>query len=82
MAWAGSDQGRSFVYVIGDDQKAVYRPVTLGPLLDGLRIVREGLNAKERIVVSGLMSARPGLPVTPQLVDMRVNGIAAQAAAK
>jgi RND family efflux transporter MFP subunit len=41
----GSDQGRSFVFVVGEDRKAVYRPIETGPIEDGLRIVRSGLKA-------------------------------------
>ncbi len=59
----GDDQGRSFVWVIGPDNTADYRPVALGPKVDGLRIVREGLTAGERIVINGLMAVRPGLAV-------------------
>lgn len=65
-----TDQSRKFVYVIGADNKAQYRPVTLGPVVDGLRVVREGLRPGERIVVNGLQRVRPGAPVAPQLVAM------------
>ena len=59
----GDDQGRSFVWVVGADGTASYRPVTLGPKVDGLRIVRDGLNPDERIVINGLMAVRPGARV-------------------
>jgi membrane fusion protein, multidrug efflux system len=59
----GSDQGRPFVYVVGPDGKATVRNVVTGPLEDGLRIVREGLQPGERVVINGLMSVRPGAPV-------------------
>jgi multidrug efflux system membrane fusion protein len=65
-----TDQSRKFVYVVGADNKAQYRPVTLGPVVDGLRVVREGLRPGERIVVNGLQRVRPGAPVAPQLVAM------------
>jgi multidrug efflux system membrane fusion protein len=42
------------------------RPVTLGPLDEGLRVVREGLNKDDRVVVDGLQRARVGAKVTPQ----------------
>jgi multidrug efflux system membrane fusion protein len=48
----------------------VYRPVKLGPLVDGLRVVREGLKADERVVILGLMSVRNGNQVKPALADM------------
>ena len=55
---------------VGADNKIEYRPVKLGPLVDGLRVVREGLEADDVIVVKGLQQVRPGMPVTPQLVAM------------
>lgn len=61
----GDDQGSSYVWVIDADDKAVYRPVTLGPLLDGLRVVRSGLKADDRVVILGLMSVRNGVKVKP-----------------
>jgi len=47
-----------------------YRPVKLGPIIDGLRVVTDGLTAGETIVVSGLQRVRPGSPVTPARVAM------------
>lgn len=63
----GTDQSQKFVYVVGDDQIAQPRTVTLGPIVDGLRIVREGLKPGERIIVNGLQRVRPGTPVTAEL---------------
>jgi len=69
-AAVGDDQGSSYVWVIDAEDKAVYRPVKLGPLVDGLRVVREGLKADERVVILGLMSVRNGNQVKPTLTDM------------
>ncbi|MGH8853123.1 MAG: efflux RND transporter periplasmic adaptor subunit [Telluria sp.] len=66
----GTDQSRKYVVVVGADSKAEYRPVTLGPVVDGMRVVRSGLKAGEKIVVNGLQRVRPGAPVTPQMVAM------------
>jgi membrane fusion protein, multidrug efflux system len=44
--------------------------VTLGPIVDGLRVVRSGLAAGEPIVINGLQRVRPGAHVTPVVVDM------------
>jgi len=66
----GTDQNRKFVFVVGADNKAEYRAVKLGPTIDGLRVVKEGLKANEKIIVNGLQRVRPGAPVTPQLVPM------------
>jgi RND family efflux transporter MFP subunit len=65
-----SDQGRSFLVIIDDKNVAAYRPVKTGPMMDGLRVIRSGLTAEDRVVVDGLMSVRPGTVVTPQLVPM------------
>lgn len=58
-----SDQGRKFVYVINDKNEVVYRPVTLGQELQGLRVIRKGLALGERVVVSGQQRVRPGVQV-------------------
>ncbi len=60
------DQGISYVWVLDAESVAAYRKVSTGPLLDGLRIVREGLAPGERIVVDGVMSVRNGQRVDPQ----------------
>lgn len=65
-----TDQNRKFVYVVDKDNKAEYRQVTLGQSTDGLRIVRSGLKAGEKIVVNGLQRVHPGGPLAPQLVAM------------
>jgi len=66
----GTDQSKKFVLVVGADNKAVYREVKLGPVIDGLRVVKLGLNSGEMIVVNGLQRVRPGDAVTPQTVSM------------
>ena len=67
----GSDQGRPYVLVVGPDNKVQYRSVTTGPLEDGLRIISEGLKADERIVITGLLAARPGAVVNPVEGEMQ-----------
>jgi multidrug efflux system membrane fusion protein len=66
----GTDQDRKFVFVVGADNKVAYREVKLGPVVDGLRIVRAGLAAGETIVVNGLQRVRPGSLVAPHPVRM------------
>jgi multidrug efflux system membrane fusion protein len=66
----GTDQTVRYVLVVGADNKVEYRPVKLGPVIDGLRVVREGLKANDTIIVNGLQRVRPGSPVTPQRVAM------------
>lgn len=60
----GTDQGRRYVLVVGKDDKTEYRPVETGPMVEGLRVIEQGLQPGERIVVKGLV--RPGMQVTPQ----------------
>jgi RND family efflux transporter MFP subunit len=66
----GTDQTVKYVLVVGPDNKVEYRPVKLGPVIDGLRVVREGLKVNDTIVVNGLQRVRPGSPVSPQRVAM------------
>lgn len=66
----GTDQNKKFVFVVGHDNKALWREVTLGSTSEGLRIVTSGLNAGERVVVNGLQRIRPGAIVAPEPVPM------------
>lgn len=66
----GTDQDKKFVFVVGADNRASYREVSLGATANGLRIVKAGLTAGERIVVSGLQRIRPGALVAPQPAAM------------
>ena len=59
--------------VVDADNKAIYREVTLGPSVEGLRVVTQGLKSGERIVVSRLQRVRPGAVIEPQLVSMDVH---------
>jgi RND family efflux transporter MFP subunit len=68
----GTDQGQKFVYVVDDKNKVEYRRVKVGRLHHGLRVITEGLTPTERIIVSGLQRVRPGIEVTPKLVDTPV----------
>jgi multidrug efflux system membrane fusion protein len=62
----GTDQNKRFVYVVGPDDKAIWREVTLGGTANGQRIVTSGIERGERIVVNGLQRVRPGAPLAPQ----------------
>lgn len=66
----GTDLDKKFVFVVGGDRTVAYRAVTLGPLVDGLRLVRSGLEAGDLVVVSGLQRVRPGATVEPMKVAM------------
>ena len=56
--------------VVGADNKVAYREVSLGPTVDGLRVVTKGLEPNERIVVNGLQHVKPGIAVAPTKVAM------------
>jgi membrane fusion protein, multidrug efflux system len=62
----GTDQSKRFVMVVGPDNKAIWREVTLGGTANGQRIVTSGLEAGERIVVNGLQRVRPGVLLDPK----------------
>lgn len=64
-----SDQTRKVVMTVGPDDKVVPKVVELGQANGGLRVVKKGLTADDRVIVNGLMRARPGSQVKPQTVD-------------
>jgi multidrug efflux system membrane fusion protein len=68
----GTDQSKKFVMVVGADNKANYREVSLGASVDGQRVVTAGLKPGEQIVVNGLQRIRPGSLVLPQQTQMAV----------
>ncbi len=68
-----SDQGQKILYVVNDKNEVISRPVKLGDLHDGLRVVASGLKAGERVVVNGLQRVRPGVVVEPKLAEMPVS---------
>ncbi|RUL75297.1 efflux RND transporter periplasmic adaptor subunit [Dyella choica] len=66
----GTDLGNQFVYVVDGQRKVQYRRVDVGPLFHGLRVIDDGLNAGDVVVVNGLQHVRPGAEVNPQQVAM------------
>jgi len=62
----GSEQVRKFVLVVDNENVARTKYVTLGQLVGDLRVIKEGVSADDRVIVNGLMRARPGQKVTPQ----------------
>ena len=62
-----TDQSRKYVTMVDEKNLAQYRPVVLGPLYEGKRIIREGLNAGEQIIVNGQARVfMPGMPVVAE----------------
>jgi multidrug efflux system membrane fusion protein len=77
----GTDQSKRYVMVVGADNTASYREVTLGAHVDGLRIVSSGLKPDERVIVNGLQRVRPGAVVAPEAVPMVVRAESTRPAA-
>ncbi len=76
----GTDQSQTFVLAVAADNKLEYRAVELGRNVDGLRVVRKGLNPGDVIVTSGLQRVRPGIQITPKIGTMGANGQSVAAA--
>mgnify|MGYP002394457717 CR=1 FL=1 len=62
----GTEQVRKYVLAVGKDDVATPKYVTLGPVVDGLRVITAGLAADDTVIVNGLMRVRPGVKVAPQ----------------
>jgi multidrug efflux pump subunit AcrA (membrane-fusion protein) len=61
-----SEQVRKYVLVVGDDNTAKQKYVTLGQLAGNLRVIKDGLVADDKVIVNGLARVRPNTKVTPQ----------------
>jgi RND family efflux transporter MFP subunit len=62
----GTEQARKFVLTVNADNTVVSKFVTLGQMTaDGLRVIKDGIGPDDRVIVNGLMRARPGQKVTP-----------------
>jgi multidrug efflux system membrane fusion protein len=66
----GTDLGRRFVFVVDDQGVVQYRGIETGRLVDGLRVVENGLAAGDVVVVNGLQRVRPGVNVVETRVAM------------
>ena len=65
-----SDQDRKFVYVLGADDTVDARPVVVGGLRDGLRVIEKGLRQGDRVILTGLQRLHPGTKVAAKKVAM------------
>jgi membrane fusion protein, multidrug efflux system len=70
----GTDQDKKFVMVVGSDNRALYRSITLGGSVEGLRIVTSGLQSGDRVVVNGLQRVRPGALLKSEVAEMGEHG--------
>jgi multidrug efflux system membrane fusion protein len=75
-----SDQSRKIVFTVADDGTVGTKLIELGPMVDGLRVIRSGLAPTDRIVIDGLQRARPGQKVKPE--DGKIEATAPKAAAQ
>jgi RND family efflux transporter MFP subunit len=66
----GSDQGQKFVYVVDEKNKVVYRPVKVGRLYAGMRVIEEGLSKTDKVIVIGLQRVQPDIQVDPKVGEM------------
>ena len=68
-----ADQTRKIVFALDAEDKVVSKPVVLGPMHEGMRVVLSGLDAKDRIVVDGIANpaVRPGVKVKPEPADAK-----------
>jgi membrane fusion protein, multidrug efflux system len=66
----GMDQGKKFVMVLTKDNKAEYKPITTGPMHEGLRIVTGGLSQQDWVIVNGVQFVRPGVEVLANKIAM------------
>ena len=67
----GADQGGSYLLTVGSDNMVTKKPIIMGQLVDGLRVIDEGLQPGERVIVKGLQRARPGAKVDPEQIEMK-----------
>ncbi len=72
-----SDQEKKTVLVVGADKMVQSKEVVLGPIIDGLRVIRSGLDASDWVVLDHLQIVRPGMPVTPMEKTLEANEQAA-----
>jgi RND family efflux transporter MFP subunit len=62
----GSDQTQRFALVVNEQSTVEYRKVDVGPIIDGLRVIRNGLQPQDWVIVNGVQRVRPGARVNPQ----------------
>ncbi len=66
-----TDQSRQVLYVIGPNNVVIQKGVQIGPLVDGLRVIRSGVLPTDRVIIDGVQHARPGKPVTVKTGEIR-----------
>ena len=77
----GADQGGSYLLTVGSDNVVEKTPIRMGQLVDGLRVIEEGLQPGDLVVVKGVQRARSGGKIDPQKIDMKTLTVSAIKAA-
>jgi RND family efflux transporter MFP subunit len=62
----GTNQSQKFVLTVAPDNTVAYHSVKLGPVVDGRRVIREGIKAGDRVIVNGLQRVSAGMIVSPE----------------
>lgn len=75
-----TDAARRVVYVVDPRNTVIARPVELGPLIGGLRVIRSGVGPRDRVIINGIQRAMPGQPVQPRAGRIQPPGAAEPAA--
>jgi len=66
-----NEQDQYFVMTVDKDNKVARKPVTVGPLVDNLRVIRTGLTKEDHVLLSNIQMMRPGMVVSPKLADLK-----------
>ena len=77
----GADQGGNYLLTVGSDNVVEKKPIRMGQLVDGLRVIEEGLQPGDLVIVKGLQRSRPGGKVEPEKIDMQTLTVSAIKAA-
>jgi hypothetical protein len=62
----GYDLSQQFVFVVNEQNQVEYRRVTVGPIIDGLRIIRDGVQPEDWVIVNGIQRVTTGQKVVPE----------------
>lgn len=71
-----TDQTNKFVFAVSEDGTVSRKPIVLGPMIDGLRVVRSGVTPQDWVIIKGIQRARNGGKVTPRKEEIKVDGAA------
>jgi multidrug efflux system membrane fusion protein len=69
----GTDQTNRFVFTVSDDGTVGRKAVTLGPMIDGMRVIRTGIAIADTVITRGIQRARPGGKVTPRREELKMS---------